>query len=124
MTLVGVWVSGLTELVNPVAISMTYRFHCSTKLQDKATTNGAFLLLFYGQGDYAAKLYECKVDDGNTSSRQCSLFKCRLLSGQLAKSGDIKVKWKLENSGVHPSTKDAGCFFLLIKQTCFILEYV
>jgi len=124
MTLVGVWVSGRTELVNPVVISMTHRFHRSTKLQDKATTNGAFLLLFYGQGDYAAKLYECKVDDGTSSSMKCSLFKCRLLSGQLAKSGDVKVKWKLEKSGAHPPTKDTGCFFLLAKQPCFTLDYV
>lgn len=90
MTLVGIWVSGLSFVLDPAAIAACLRFRATTRIQDRALSDDALLVLFYGHGDYSAKLYEC-IEKENTGF---SLFSCRVFERNANSKNNIK--WKLK----------------------------
>lgn len=96
MTLVGIWISGLTNLLDPITLAASLRFHFTSKIHDKATQDQAFLVLFFGVGEYSVKLYECKVEA--SEHIKLAIYSCRTFGRNCAKMSETKVKWKLEKA--------------------------
>ena len=95
MTLVGIWLSGFSNILHCTTVAACLRFHETVSIRDKATVDRAFLVLFYASGSYAPKLYECQVD-GIEGKQNPLLYSCRVLGRKSSGITDVKIKWKLE----------------------------
>ncbi len=95
MTLVGIWLSGLSNIHDCTTVAACLRFHETVSIRDKATVDRAFLVLFYERGSYAPKLYECQVD-GTEAKQSPLLYSCRVLGRKSSGRTDVRIKWKLE----------------------------
>ncbi|KAK3265399.1 hypothetical protein CYMTET_25915 [Cymbomonas tetramitiformis] len=66
LPLVGIWVSGVSNVHHPYVWAALQRFLYNTRLQDKVMSQGAFMLQLYVKGEPNPTCYDCIVGEGGS----------------------------------------------------------
>lgn len=95
MPLVGIWISGVSNVLHPLCLSSAIYFMYCRNLGEKALpSNNVFLVLCYPVGEIGPKLYECEIT-GDIKFTTMYLYSFKMSkSFSLNHLDEVKIDWK------------------------------